>query len=716
MSNGDVRLEYNLSAGTTDFYWKNAKKISAFYSGIGFNTGYIKGIDYSSWSYAVSSTNQVVVTATGNGLPTMKQYFTLDQSDSFLVRVDAMGTNLSANWMGPVVVDATGGVNLGITNDNRALVVPFDNDGFTSYNAMPINNSAQGYEVAAFYDNTTRNGLVVGSVTHDVWKTGIYFNGANNMLNQMNVFGGATSPWDDMPHGYVSGNTISSPTIFVGFGYDWRATMLAYAAANTNFVPRLPWNNGVPFGWNSWGVIQQYINYTDSATVSDFFHTNLEPAGFSNQGTVYINLDAFWNNLNNFQLQSFVNHCHADGQKAGIYFAPFAYFGTVTNATNQYVEGTTNAWLYSSALLRDANGNPESTDGGIALDPTHPATRERIAYSINQFTNFGFDYVKLDFLSHGALEGVHYDTNVTTGIEAYNQGMQYMLGQINGRMFVSESIAPLFPYQYGHSRRISCDAQASLIGNTAYVMNSVSYGWWLDHLYQFNDPDLMVFGNGADTNEQQSRLISGAATGLFLNGDDLTTNSGQQAAHACLTKAAINAVAAEGQTFTPVEGNTGTSAVSEFSRPDGSTWLIAVFNYTSSATNETLDLIRAGLPSGAYAAVNLWDGTVVNATNALAVSLNAKQAKLFRLTPWATASLGPTISNPVVSAGNLVIQGSNGIANGPCYLLTSTNLALPPSSWSTIATGSFDAVGNFDLTYPISLGESQRFLMVKQCE
>src|SRR6202790_4443539 len=86
MSNADVRLEYNLNAGTTDFFWKNSKKISAFYSGVTLSTGYIKGISYSNWSYLVSSSNQVVVTATGPGLPAMKQYFTLDQYDSFLVR------------------------------------------------------------------------------------------------------------------------------------------------------------------------------------------------------------------------------------------------------------------------------------------------------------------------------------------------------------------------------------------------------------------------------------------------------------------------------------------------------------------------------------------------------------------------------------------------------------------------------------------------------
>jgi autotransporter-associated beta strand protein len=645
MSNVNVRLEYNLSAGTTDFYWNNSKKISAFYSGVTLDTGYVKGINYSSWSYAVSSSNQVVVTAIGIGLPTMKQYFTLDQNDSFLVRVDVSGSNLKANWMGPVVVDTAGGVNIGITNDNRALVVPFDNDGFVRYNAMPMNNSGTSYEVGAFYDNTSRNGLVVGSVTHDTWKTGIFFVGANNKLNAMNVYGGATTPADVAPHGYVGGNTVSSPTMFVGFGADWRVTLQNYAAENTNFAPRLAWTNGVPFGWNSWGVLQQNISYADAIAVSDYFYVNLMNHHFANKGTVYINLDAFWNdNLTPAQLQSFVNHCHAHGEKAGIYWGPFVFFGSLTDATNRFVTGTTN-YHYSDMLLRDGNGNPESTDGAYAVDPTHPGTRQSINYSVNLFTNWGFDYVKMDFLSHGALEGVHYDPNVTTGIEAYNQGMQYVLNQINGRMFISESIAPLFPYQYAHSRRISCDAQTSGIGDTEYVMNSVSYGWWLNGVYQFNDPDLMVFANGADTNEAQSRLISGAVTGVMLNGDDLTTTNGQNGAQPFLTNAAIDSVARVGQTFMPVEGNTGNSAVNIFVRQDGATWHVAVFNYTASTANQTVNLTRVGLPPGNYIATDLWDGTTSAVTNSFNASLNANQSKLFSLTPRSPASLRWSASN-----------------------------------------------------------------------
>ncbi|MDR3456292.1 MAG: hypothetical protein P4N60_02510 [Verrucomicrobiae bacterium] len=650
MSNANVRLEYNLGAGTTDFYWQNAKKISAFYSGVTLNTGYIKGISYNNWSYAVSNANQVIVTATGSGLPVMKQYFTLDQNDSFLVRVEVSGSNLKANWMGPLVVDGAGGVDIGVTNDNRALVVPFDNDGFVRYNAMPINSSGNGYEVGAFYDNTTRNGLVVGSVTHDTWKTGVFFVGANNKLDTLNVYGGASMPADVSPHGYVGGNTVSSPTMFVGFGADWRVVLQNFAAENTNVAPRLAWTNGVPFGWNSYGVIQQNISYTDAVAVSDYYYTNLMNRNFTNHGTVYINFDSFWDNLSSAQLQSFVNHCHGHGQKAGIYWGPFVFWGTVAQGSNWVMNGS--SYNFSDAYLRTSGGGVQTLDGAIALDPTHPGTKQMINYFINEFTNWGFDYIKLDFLSHGALEGVHHDANVTTGIQAYNQGMQYVLNAINGRMFISESIAPLFPYQYGHSRRIACDAQTSLIGDTEYTMNSVSYGWWLNGVYQFNDPDLMVFADGANTNEAQSRLISGAVTGVFLDGDDLTTAAGQNGAQPFLTKAAIDDVARVGRTFAPVEGNTGSSAVNTFVRQDGASWCIAVFNYGSSAVNQTVDLNRAGLPPGNYLMTNLWDGTTATVNGSFNASLNAKQAKLFRLAARNPSALRWNSSNPTWDIGS----------------------------------------------------------------
>lgn len=714
MSNGDVSLDYNLNAGTTDFYWKNSKKISAFYSGVGLSSGYVMGINFSNRTWLVVSSNEVAVTAHAAGLPDMTQYFTLDQNDSFLTSVSMSGPNASANWMGPVVVNTAGGVDIGSYNDDRALFVPFDNDGFVRFNAMSINSSTVSYEVGAFYDNTTRNGLIVGSVTHDVWKSGVYFSGSNNKLNQMNVFGGATSPWDVLPHGFVTGNVISSPTMFVGFGNDWRTVMENYAAENAEFTPPLVWTNGVPFGWNSWGVTnyESQISYAAAIAVSDSIHTNLQPYGFTNQGTVYVNLDSYGTyNLSASQLQNFASHCQANGQKAGIYFTPFTYWGTLAQSSNQVVPGS--GYDYSDILLRDPNGNAISYDGALAIDPTHPGTKAMILNQISGFIADGFDYLKADFLSHGALEGVHYDTNVTTGVAAYNQGMQFLLNQVAGKMFISESIAPLFPYQYGDSRRIACDAYTSLISNTEYTMNSVTYGWWLNDLYPFNDPDLMVFDNGPNSNEDQSRLINCAIAGVFLNGSILTNSASIALAQTYLTNAAIDAVARTGRTFTPVEGNTGSSAANIFMRQDGITWCIAVFNYTSSATNETVNLSRAGLLPGTFAATNLWDGTVTTVSNSFNVSLNAAQAKLFRL------GLASGLPSPEFAAfaltglNGLVFNGSNGAPGWTYRVLVSTNLALPTSQWLAITTNAFDANGNFDFTDNVAPSSPQQFYLLE---
>jgi hypothetical protein len=714
MSNGNVQVQYSLTAGTAAFLWQNSQKISAFYAGVMLSSGYVTGINFSNRTWSVVGSNQVAVTAHAAGLPDMTQYFTLDQNDSFLTRVTMSGTNASANWMGPVVVSTTGGVDIGTYGDDRALVVPFDNDGFVRYNATPINNSGVGYEVAAFYDNTTRNGLVVGSVTHDTWKSGVWFNGSNNKLNQMNVYGGVTSPWDVAPHGFVSGNVISSPTMFVGFGSDWRTTMQNFAAENTNFAPRLVWTNGVPFGWNSWGVTnyQSHISYTAAIAVSDSIHTNLQPYGFTNQGTVYVNLDSYGTyNLSGSQLQNFVSHCHANGQKAGIYFPPFTYWGTASQGSNNMATGS--GYYWSDLYLRTTNGSPISYDGALALDPTHPGTKLYIYNQIGSFISDGFDYVKIDFLSHGALEGVHYNNNVTTGIEAYNQGMQFLLNQVAGTMFISESIAPLFPYQYGHSRRIACDAYTSRISNTEYTMNSVSYGWWLDQLYPFNDPDMMVFDNGPNSNEDQSRLINCAITGVFLNGSILTNSASIALAKTYLTNAAINTVARGGQTFTPVEGNTGTTAANIFMRQDGITWCIAVFNYTSGATNETVTLNRAGLPPGIFAATNLWDRTAMPVTNSFNVSLNGKQAKLFRLTLTSTPPPPEIVAVTPAGANGLIFSGSNGIPGWTYRVLASTNLALPASQWLPIATNTFDANGNFNFTGSVAPDAPQQFYLLE---
>jgi predicted CxxxxCH...CXXCH cytochrome family protein len=685
MTNTNVRLDYDLSTGRVNFYWQNALKISGFYAGVGLYSGglltnYITGTVYASRSWRVTS-NQVEITSTRVDLPTMKQTFILDQDNSFLTRLDVFGSGLQSRWMGPLVMDMPGGVDIGSYNDNRALVVPFDNDSFTfSYDAMPISNTSMSYEASAFYDNTTRNGLVVGSVTHDTWKTGVYFQGANNRLNVLNVFGGVTSSdtRDVSEHGLVKGNTISSPTVFIGFGSDWRTVMESFADANTAQAARLAWNGGVPFGWNSWYAYTTGVTYANATAASRFIKNNLQTNQFNNQGVVYINLDSFWSNLSDSELQQFASYCHSNGQKAGIYWTPFVYWGTASQGSNSLMTGS-GTYQWSSAYLRTPDGGVQTLDSGIALDPTHPGFRQMTAYYLNFFKSRGFDFLKLDFLTHGALEGVHFDPNIMTGVQGYSQGMEYLLSRNNGRMFLSAAISPIFPYQYAHSRRIYCDAATS-IGDTAATMQAVSYGWWLNsRLYQFSDPDMMKFSGGT-ANENQSRLINCAVAGtLFLNSDDLASASGQDLARSYLTNANINEVARAGVSFRPVEGNTGTNAADVFVRQDGSVWYIAAFNYTASSIVKNLDLPRLGL-SGTYTANDLWAGTFSSVTGTnWNVNLGARQAKLLRLIPTVTTSTNLTAA---LYAGQVTLNWPPDHAGW--RLQTQTGLTASNGGWSDI--------------------------------
>ncbi|HEX4456843.1 MAG TPA: carbohydrate-binding protein, partial [Polyangia bacterium] len=221
-----------------------------------------------------------------------------------------------------------------------------------------------------------------------------------------------------------------------------------------------------------------------------------------------------------------------------------------------------------------------------------------------------------------------------TGIQAYNQGMQYLVNRIGGTMFISESISPLFPFKYAHARRLSCDTYGADTGSmsTQYELNSLNYGWWMNNkLYTYNDPDEMLF-EGFSAGANMSRLISGAISGtIFLNGDDLTESTGQGLAKTNLTNSEFNWIASLGNTFRPVEGNTGTSATDVYMMTIPGSTFLAIFNFGSSSETKSVDLTRIGLVPGTwYWVEDMWAGTT-SYLNALDIEVDANSAKLLHV-------------------------------------------------------------------------------------
>lgn len=551
-----------------------------------------------------------VISKTGNqSILVTRNIYLYDSKDYILTdfTLESAG-EISSNYMAPIYSNTSS--EFLPSSENQTITVPFDNDKWVRYQSMNFGVPLSSYEVSAFFNKGTREGLVIGSTEHGIWKSGIRATTiGGNTLSRLEVFGGVTSyeTRDVLPHGSMKGTIIKSPKIMVGYFVDWRKGMETFADVNELVTPKLPWSKGKVFGWNSWGAIQTNLSYTNATEVSIFFADYLQNNNFSNDSTVYIGLDSYWDNITYSNLVKFVKECKTRNQNAGIYWTPFVDW---SKDPNRLVEG--NNGVYYRDIYLYANGKPQEIAGAWAIDPTHPATKKRADLYLNRFITQGFTFLKLDFMTHGSLESdSHYDPNVHTGIQAYNQGLKYITDYINGRMFINFSISPLFPTQYANGRRIACDAYAN-ISNTEYTLNSLTYGWWLDHLYSYNDADNVVF-NGVSLGENRARATSSVITGIFITGDDLS-NSGYSTAKTrattFLTNAEVNRVAKLSKAFYPVEAANGSVASDMFVQKVADTLYIAVFNYSTSTVTKTIQMDRVGLKSGtSYIVHELWGNT-----------------------------------------------------------------------------------------------------------
>jgi autotransporter-associated beta strand protein len=78
----------------------------------------------------------------------------------------------------------------------------------------------------------------------------------------------------------------------------------------------------------------------------------------------------------------------------------------------------------------------------------------------------------------------------------------------------------------------------------------------------------------------------------------------------------------------------------------------------------------------------------------------------------AAPSPTPVINSFSFSGTNLVLSGTNGYSNGGFYLLSTTNVSLPLSSWSRVLTNTFDGTGNFSVTNQQTTN-SERYYMLQ---
>lgn len=637
ISQGKYKITYDLKNGSACIYQGDTLIFEQLYAEYEWNGTIIAGNSYSKREWHEQPVNDkhgngtmYEIIHSGKNLPDMVQRFYIYPSRPYLLTEIEIksDTIISSNYMSPIIARTD------YRKSDKKLFTPFDNDKWIQFGILPVGNGTS-YEVSALFSPDTRSGKIIGSIEHDNWKSAIQTEYANEKSVQLKCFGGISSSLtrDTLPHGKVTGKRIKSPKILLGVFPDWRKGMEEFAEANNRETPGRTWQGTIPFGWNSWGSIQEKITLKNATEVSDFFKNNLQTSALKDV-PVYIGLDSYWDNFTDTELAQFVEHCRKNGQEAGIYWAPFVDWA---RNPQRMVEGSD--ITYSETYLY-ANGKPQDLDGAWAVDPTHPAIKKRMDVYINRFKKAGFKYIKIDFLTHGALEAdKHADSTVTTGIQAYNAGMKYLTDLLGDDFFVTMAISPLFPANYAHSRRIACDAFSS-ISDTEYTLNGLSYGWWLGNCYVFNDPDHLVLQKDDESEgENRARITSGVITGIMMSGDDislagptLTKNRVKQ----FFTNEEIVTLACRRQTFFPVYGylpSPKRHSERFFMSTDKNAVYVAIFNFEDHQQISRLPVTDLGLPIGeSYSFQELWSGNTGYIENdTLSVILPKRDAAIFRI-------------------------------------------------------------------------------------
>jgi autotransporter-associated beta strand protein len=130
---------------------------------------------------------------------------------------------------------------------------------------------------------------------------------------------------------------------------------------------------------------------------------------------------------------------------------------------------------------------------------------------------------------------------------------------------------------------------------------------------------------------------------------------------------------------------------------------------TSIETNSVFKLFSAGSYNGAFESISpalpplfpavwAWDTSRLTVDGTLRIT-----------------NLRPSISSISISGTDLTISGLNGIPGSDFYLLTSTNVALPLSQWTSIATNNFGGGGNFQFTFSavVDPAATQQFYLLQ---
>ncbi|MFC5652723.1 hypothetical protein ACFPYJ_27110 [Paenibacillus solisilvae] len=439
-SNGQYTLTYDLSTGLGSFAWGKRMIIRDFSSDFKFagDAARYRSSDPATrtaeWSkldrdvYGRDGVKLSILSALDSGSTlTLNLYLYPDQS-YFLSDMSVSSPEARAvDILEPV---STSFLDIGAGTDKRILTTPYTNN--FDFGVAPVSdfgssqNGADRFEgeqlkwepfngisywVSAVFDNVGKQGFVAGAATVKNWKSSQKLGQAeqaNGPLTSFSVYN-----WG----GSQSGQMIHSDRFFFGFYEDYQAGLEEYGNVYNAGEPHMEWKGEVPMGYNTYYSHYNYASAEAMYPMVDYMAKHLKPLGYT-----YFNLDGGFQPDSSLPfddgMKAFADYVHSKGLKVGGYQTPFTIYDAWLDLP---IPGT--AYTYRDICLKDENGKLIRTYlGTYAMDVSHPAAQTAIRSAIQKYVDWGYDYLKLDFIDMGMYEGQHYDPAVN-GVQAYRIGM-----------------------------------------------------------------------------------------------------------------------------------------------------------------------------------------------------------------------------------------------------------------------------------------------------
>ncbi len=432
---------------------------------------------------------------------------------------------------------------------------------------------------------------------------------------------------------------LTSERLYIEPGNASAKALCRYGEALTREMDAIPYNT-VTSGWCSWYYYFQGISETE--VIANLEHLAANPGALPVE---YVQVDdGYQSEIGDWLtpdpqkfphgMKHIADEIHARGYKAGLWLAPFIA-GAKSRLFAEHPD-----WF-----VQFSTGGPSIAlinwmQPCYALDLTNPEVIDHLGALFRTICHdWDYDYVKIDFIFAGAVDGIRHDPNVTRA-QAYRRGLEAIRDAVGERFVLAcgnpmgpsigladgARIGPdVAPYWYPLARGA---ARSSLSDPAAVnsIRNTITRFWMHGRLWM-NDPDcLLVRETDAALSSDEVRALAtviGLSGGMVLSSDNLPKLSPARQELISLLLPVYGASAVPLDLFqTP-------DIPRLFELDCGTHRLLGVFNWSDDSSE-----IEAPLPPGRWHAFELWEREYIGVHEGeVILAVPAHGCRLLRLTP-----------------------------------------------------------------------------------